>query len=55
MQCVNSVLSDAEQPVKEEKTTKQGKNPLERNIKMMEYVFSKLSIILDQNAKYIQN
>ena len=52
VQCVNSVISDFEQYQKEDRT-KMGKNPLERSIKMTEYIFSKLQIILDQNSSFI--
>lgn len=55
VQCVNSIISDLEQPAKEESFKGVGRNPLERTLKMAEYIFSKLEIILNQNSEYIQN
>ena len=55
VQCVNSLIADTEQPSKEDKIKTVGKSPLERMVKMIEYVFNKLAIILEENVKYIQN
>ena len=38
VECINSILSDIEQPGKEDRL-KVGRNPFERMVKMLEYMF----------------
>lgn len=55
VQSVNGLIADCGQSSKEDRYKKLGKNPYEQLLKMAEYIFSKLEIILDQNSGFIHN